>query len=163
MTAHLFRDSRFDRISTCSRLSWLAIASLCVFLGGERLAHAKAASVTAYTYEQIWPTAVRYLRVDAGFDILDKDMEAGYVLFRLTERGKTYRGALELIRITDYRGRKRVRIVVKIDERPSYVAKGIVDRIERKLREDYGPPPKDPPPPEPPADEPSDKDESSDG
>ena len=32
---------------------------------------------TGYTFEQAWPTAVRHLRVDEGFKIVDKDAETG--------------------------------------------------------------------------------------
>src|SRR5690606_21975579 len=62
-------------------------------------AAAKSQKKLRYTYEQVWPAALRFLRVDEGFTIVEKDAEAGYVLFEVAEDGKRFRGSLEIVRI----------------------------------------------------------------
>jgi hypothetical protein len=83
--------------------------------------------------------------------IVEKDREAGYVLFDLKEEGKTFRGALELV-ATRKDGRDLVRLILRIEDRPEYVEVGMLERLERKLRGEHGPPPRrDPAPKDPPA------------
>lgn len=103
-------------------------------------AHAKADKVVRYAYAQVWPAAVRFLRLDEGFTIVEKDAEAGYVIFELSEEGKQFRGALELVRIRDDNRRAALRMIVRLEDRPSYMELGILDRLERKLRTELGPP-----------------------
>jgi len=51
-------------------------------------AQAKSASAVPYPTGDVWAAAVRYLRVDRGFAIREKDEKAGYVLFDYAESGK---------------------------------------------------------------------------
>ena len=119
----------------------LTVALLCASTVLASPAEASSQRDSQYAYRQVWPAAVRLLRVDLGHDILEKDSEAGYVLFEAREEGKTFRGSLELVRL-EGEGQKRVRIIVRIADRPSYVELGLLDRLERKLRDEYGPPPR---------------------
>ena len=84
---------------------------------------------------------MRLLRVDLGYEILEKDAEAGYVLFEITEAGKTFRGSLEVVKLHD-RGTKRVRVIVHIADQPSYVERSVLSKLQTKLRAEYGAPPK---------------------
>jgi hypothetical protein len=130
----------------------VAAAALLVSLGLAGAALAKAEVSTAYPYEQVWPAAVRFLRIDAGLTIVDKDSEAGYVVFELREDGKTFTGALELVRSRDGDA-PRVKLLLRIDDRPQYMEAGLLHRLLDKLRTEYGPPepvrPAAPPPPSP--------------
>ena len=123
---------------------------------------ALARSDKAFTYprEAAWPAAVRFLVVDEHLRVLDKDADAGYAVFELKDGGKTYRGGLELVVATgDARG---VRIVITIEDRPSWMEIAMLTRLERKLRGELGapapppardkdaPPAKDPAPKDPP-------------
>ena len=101
----------------------------------------------AYAFDKVWPTSLRFLKIDEKVKIVEKDQEAGYVVFELTQDKKTFTGTAEYVQETDRRGRKATKLIVKIADRPDYVEQGILDRFERKLREDLGPPPD--PPPEP--------------
>jgi hypothetical protein len=106
------------------------------------LAHDPASAATkkeaSYAFEQVWPAAVRFLRIDEGLEILEKDRDAGYVLFQLTEDRKTFRGALEVVQIVDPDGRAGVRLVLRIEDRPAYMEKGILERMVRKFRSELG-------------------------
>lgn len=103
-------------------------------------AAAKAQKKLAYTYEQVWTTAVRFLRVDEGFEIVEKDMDAGYVLFTVSEDGKRFRGALEIVRTGEKDGQSGLLLLVGIADRPEYMEQGILDRFEQKLRAELGSP-----------------------
>lgn len=125
----------------CARFAWAAAVAcaLIVSLGGGT-ADAKTQRDTEYLYTQVWPTAVRLLRVDVGYTILEKDVDAGYVLFEFKDEGKTFRGAIEIVRLKGES--KRVRVIVRIEDRPSYMEQSLLDRLERKLRDENGPPPR---------------------
>jgi hypothetical protein len=137
----------------------LAVTLSAALLLGPGAAHARSEKTVTWDLATVYPTAVRFLRIDAGVTIVEKDAEAGYVLFELKEEGRTFRGSLELV-ATKKDGRDLVRLVLNIEDRPEYVEVGMLDRLERKLRGEHGPPPRrDPAPTRPtkptkPADEP---------
>jgi hypothetical protein len=138
----------------------LAATLSAALLLGAGAAHARSERSVTWDLATVYPTAVRFLRIDAGVTIVEKDAEAGYVLFDVKEEGRTFRGSLELV-ATKKDGRELVRLVLNIEDRPEYVEVGMLDRLERKLRGEHGPPPRrDPAPKEPakpakPADEPA--------
>lgn len=128
-------------------------------------ASGRSEKTLAYMRDQVWPTAVRFLVVDEGAKILEKDADAGYALFELRDRGKLYRGSLEVLTIVKD-GRTSVRFVINLIDRPSWMEIAMLTRLEQKLRSELGSPspaptpkPKEPPK-EPPKDkEPAPKDE----
>jgi hypothetical protein len=89
---------------------------------------------------------VRFLRVDEKLKVTEKDDGAGYVLFELVEGKRTFPGAAELTRVTDSAGRAAIRATVRLEDRPSYMELGILERFAQKLREELGEPPPPPPP-----------------
>ena len=118
-------------------------------------ASAKTARDLPYSYERVWPALVRFLRVDEKLKVTEKSEEAGYVLFELTDGKRTFPGAAELSRMTEASGRAGVHVSVKIEDRPSYMEMGVLDRLADKLHEELGePPPAPPPPATPPPDAP---------
>ena len=116
---------------------------------GARLSHART---IPYPFEQVWPAAIRYLRVDRGFEVMDRDEEAGYVLFEFDlgdeRRGQ---GSLEAFRTQDGSGRPSVRIQVSTSQGPVHLPHAIVDGLAAKIRTERGQPAPPPPPSEPPA------------
>jgi hypothetical protein len=108
-------------------------------------ARGKSSREARYTFEQVWSTAVRHLRVNEGFQITEKDQEVGYVVFQMKDDGKLFAGALEVVVFKD-RGRAMVRLVLQIEDRPSYMEAAVLERMVAKLREDHGEPPPPPPP-----------------
>ena len=95
---------------------------------------------------------MRLVRVDYGFNVTERDQELGFVMFEYLEDGRPYNGSIEVLRTADALGRDRVRVVVIIQGQPEYVERMIVDRLERKLRGDYGAPQRvEPAPPASPA------------
>jgi hypothetical protein len=121
-------------------------------------AAAKSQKKLAYSFEQVWPAAVRFLRVDEGVEIIEKDMDAGYVIFTVSDDGKRFRGTLEVVRTGEKADQPGLLVLVGIEDRPAYMEQGILDRFEQKLRAELGSPRPPKPAPAPAAPE-SPKDE----
>jgi hypothetical protein len=105
--------------------------------------------------------------VDEKAKVIDKDPDAGYVLFELKSENKTYRGSLEIITVQSD-GRPNIKFAINIVEGALWREAGMIQRLEQKLRNELGspPPPKKPKdepkeapkePPPPPKDAPQDK------
>ena len=119
-----------------------------------RPAHAKSTVELEWSYDQVWSAAMRFVRVDRACKVVDKDDGAAFIVFECEgEPGKPpRRGSLELYKI-ELRGRMAVRAQVTLNEEPRYVELRFLELLERKLREERGPPPSSPvtrpPPPKP--------------
>jgi hypothetical protein len=138
------------RASTARAVARLAaIAAIAVTLGVPAAAIARAERTVGHPMARVWPTAVRYLRVDEGLEIVDKDAEAGYVVFDLKDKGRTFRGYLELVEITDDDGHRGVRLVLSVEGRPEYTESGLLDRLLDKIHREYGDPEPAKPEPDP--------------
>src|SRR6188768_2973221 len=117
---------------------------LCLVLATST-AYARSEKTLAYEREPAWATAVRFIRVNAGLKVIEKDADAGYVIFEIKEDKKTFRGSLELIEVIKD-GRKAVRFVMTIEDRPTWVEIEMLTKLERKLREELGAPAPSPTP-----------------
>jgi hypothetical protein len=129
------------------RLAWLLSIALLV---APAAAGARTERTVHWTADRVFPTAVRFLRVDAKVTILEKDAEAGYVVFELKDDGKTYPGSLEVVPVSD--DPVDVKLILTIEDRPEYMEAALLEKLERKLRDELGSPPpakKKPKPEEP--------------
>lgn len=139
---------------------------LCIFaltlgvvaLFSARGADAKVEVDSEYSKAQTYNGALRYLRVDLGYEILEKDVEAGYILFRFdpSRHQSPKNGSLEVIETKD-----RVKVVISLPQLPSYHETVLRDGLLKKLRTELGEPPKKKkdPPPKPPGDAGTDAEE----
>jgi hypothetical protein len=117
-----------------------------------------------YSKAQTYSGALRYLRVDLGYEITEKDADAAYLLFKFVPSGKREpaNGSVEIVEAGE-----DVKVLVQISQLPSYYETVLRDGLMRKLREEYGEPvrkpkddSKDEPkeePREPPKEEPKEK------
>lgn len=112
------------------------------------LARARVQGDYTYQWSQVWQAAVRLVRVDLQCPITDRDEEIGFVMFTYREAGRDHAGSVELVRAQVSSG-ERVRVVVQIPSMPSYVERMVLDRLTRKLREDFGDAPRPPRPARP--------------
>ena len=100
---------------------------------------------SSYTKLQTYNAALRYLRVDLAYEVTEKDADAAYLLFHFVPEGrkKDTNGAIEIIERKD-----DVLVYVRIPELPRYQEEMLSDGLFRKLRTEYGDPPRreDPPP-----------------
>ncbi len=120
--------------STCIAL----ILGLGLTLTGT--AEAKTKRELTYRYSQIWSTAIRFLRVDKGFPLVEKDKKAGYILFEYRDRGQSFTGSLEIVPVIAKK-RHIVNARLRIANKPSYVEVVLLDKLLYKLKEEYGAPP----------------------
>jgi hypothetical protein len=100
-------------------------------------AQARTEARTQYTKAQTFSGALRYLRVDLGYEVTEKDPEAAYVLFQFVPAGKQEptTGSFEIIR-----SGAQTRLFVQLAQLPSYYEAVLRDGLLRKLREEYGEP-----------------------
>jgi hypothetical protein len=121
-------------------------------LFGLPTAEARCVGTVPYPIADVWPSAVRFLRIDRNCVIREKDDAAGYILFDYPEGQKVYKGSLELIRASENDGRESTRVVASLPSLPRHYEQLLIDKFAARLREDYGSPA--PPPPRKPAPEP---------
>jgi hypothetical protein len=144
------------------------LASLVLIVALGTTSFARSEKTLAYTRDAVWPTAVRFLVVDEHVKVIDKDPDAGYVLFELKDDGHTFRGSLEVMTVMRDK-RTSVRFVLQIEDRPDWMEVGMLQRLERKLRSELGTPapapsdPKAPPARDTPAETPKDPPKPDDG
>lgn len=115
---------------------------LCALQGA---AAARSSASFPYPLDEVYSTAIRFLRIDRGCAITDRDPHAAFLLFECKEGGKARRGALEIFRNDD-----AVRAQLTLHDEPSYMEVRLLELLDRKLREERGPAPtprKRPPPP----------------
>lgn len=119
-------------------------------------AAAKAQSDYAYRLEDVFSTATRFVRVDRGCRLVDKDAEAAFVVFECPiDEKKVSRGSLELIRTT-VNGQEGVRLAILLPDEGHGVELRWMELLERKLRDERGSPREAPrPKPGPPVAPPS--------
>lgn len=113
--------------------------------------------VLPYPADQVWPTAIRYLRVDRGFSIVDRDRDAGFILFEFaigSDGAAKGRGSIELVVTADSSGRPAVKLQISTDAGPLHMPHALADGLAAKLKLEHGqpapPPPSAPPSPTPP-------------
>jgi hypothetical protein len=131
---------------------YLAFAAF--FAAGPSAAWARNEKLLGYSPSSVWSPLVRFVRVDENLKIVDKDAEAGYLIFELRQDKKVFRGTLEVIAASKDYG---ARVIIDIADRPSYVELAMLERLERKLIAELGPAPSPPKPPERKPDRPSDR------
>jgi hypothetical protein len=113
----------------------LACLVLALFLVVSR-ARARVEADSGYTKLQTYSGALRYLRVDLGYEVVEKDPDAAYLIFRYSPNGQPKNattGTVEIV-ATD----SRVKVVVQIPRMPEYHERVLRDGLLRKLREEYG-------------------------
>lgn len=106
-------------------------------------ASARVEANSGYSKPQTFSCALRLLRVDRGYEIVEKDQDAAYVLFRYPVAGKKEEasGSLEIVETA-----QGVRVYVQLPKLPEYHEAILRDALLKKLRDEYGPPaPKAPP------------------
>lgn len=134
-----------------SVLAGTALTAALFFGLGSNEADAKGAYDSAYGFDRTWNAGMRLVRVDMNMKLTEKDESAGYLLFEYTspESGKKpVPGSMEFIRAKD----GAVRVLVQIPAMPGYHEQVLVDALAKKMRNEYGDPPKKAPPPSAPKD-----------
>ncbi len=115
-------------------LSALGLSTLLV-VGSAR---ARVEADSSYSKLQTYSGALRYLRVDLGYEVVEKDPDAAYLIFKYSPDGQPKNvstGTVEIV-ATD----TRVKLYVQIPRMPEYHERVLRDGLLKKLREEYGVP-----------------------
>ena len=123
-----------------------------VALGWQNEANAKVSFDSGYTIDQTYNAALRFVRVDLGLTVTEKDPKAAYIMFdyKHPEAGnKTTPGSIEVLPAGNV-----VKVHVQLPAMPRYHEQVLVNGLQKKLRDDYGEPPSRPAP-APPSAQPS--------
>ena len=127
---------------------------LCLVVGGVLLAAlllcasatARVGGESEYSKSQTYSGALRYLRVDMGYEVVEKDPDAAYLIFRYELPGQKKATATGTIEVVEADG--HVKLYVQIPTMPEYHERVLRDGLVRKLHDEYGTPPHKSPPPE---------------
>jgi hypothetical protein len=109
-----------------------------------RSATARVGGESEYTKAQTYSGALRYLRVDLGYEVIERDPEAAYLIFRYQLPGQKKATATGSVEVVEADG--HVRLFVQIPTMPEYHERVLRDGLVRKLHDEYGEPARKPPP-----------------
>src|SRR5690348_10057929 len=110
-------------------------------------AGARVEGDSGYSKAQTYSGALRYLRVDLGYEVVEKDPDSAYLLFRYEAPGPQKSESFGTVEVVETG--EQVRVFVRIPRMPEYHERMLRDGLLRKLRDEYGPPaPRKPDPPE---------------
>jgi hypothetical protein len=115
---------------------FLGLAGVCISVNSGSLA-AKSGQDFGYNFDQTFATSVRLIRVDLGYKITERDDKAGFLRFDYKTDGKVVPGSIEVIATDD-----GTRVFCTISDMPSYHETLLLQKLDRKLREELGPPKK---------------------
>ncbi|MEI7891470.1 MAG: hypothetical protein WCI05_00175 [Myxococcales bacterium] len=134
------------RARSLARFGLLGLAGALTLAGGlvfrSPPALAKASYDSPYGFERTWNASLRFVRVDSGWKITERDESSGYLLFeyRSAESGnRTSPGSLEIVRAREPDA--PVRVVVQLPQMPRYHEQALIDGLVSKMRAEYGDPP----------------------
>ena len=117
-----------------------ALAALAV-VSTVAVADARVDGASGYSKAQTYSGALRYVRVDLGYEVVEKDPDAAYLIFKYTAPGggknAAVTGTLEVIEATG----GGVRLFVSLPRMPEYYERVFRDGLMKKLKDEYGAPP----------------------
>jgi len=117
--------------SLVSLLAALAVAAPAT------VADARVDGGSSYSKAQTYSGALRYVRVDLGYEVVEKDPDAAYLIFKYAapggSKGSFVTGTLEVIESNG-----GVRLFVNLPRMPEYYERMFRDGLLKKLRDEYG-------------------------
>jgi len=118
---------------------WTGLACIAALVALPASVSARKQSDLRYPFEQVWNASLRMVRVDLRMPVTDRDSEAGYLLFDYLDHGKRFPGSLELVRGEREKG-AATKIVIQVQGMPGYVEQMLLERLQQKLRAEFGEP-----------------------
>jgi hypothetical protein len=123
--------------STSIVWAFLLAVTLAV-VSATRGARARVAAEIQYSKAQTYSGALRYLRVDLGYEVVEKDPDAAYLMFRYQPSGNgklQTHGSIEIIE-----SETKTQLFVQLPKMPEYHERMLTDGLLKKLRTEYGAP-----------------------
>ncbi len=118
---------------------WMAYILVGGVLAMSATALGKTGDSIVMGYDKVWSAAVRLIRVDRGWELIDKDKEAGYILFKFAgDNAITCRSSVELVKESTKGSKEgsRVKVIVGIPCGSSLEEHGVLTDLFRKVREE---------------------------
>lgn len=117
------------------KVPWFLVVAAAFWTG---VSDARVEESLSYTKQQSYNAALRFLRVDRGYKLIEKDDDSGYLLFEYPIQGSedVTNGSIEIIERKD-----GVAMVVQLPQMPRYHEKMVMSSLLKKLQADYGAPP----------------------
>ncbi len=119
-------------------ISMLVLFFLCC--GLVLPAQAKVRESISENYDNIWSAAVRFIRVDKDWKILDKDKDAGFIVFMYTsEQGEASRASIELMKDADNPDKAKAAFVIQVSipKSSSIQERMLITDLRAKIREEF--------------------------
>jgi hypothetical protein len=121
--------------------SLVAVLMAVAALSPTTLADARVDGGSTYSKAQTYSGALRYVRVDLGYEVVEKDPDAAYLIFKYTAPGgsknSAVTGTLEVIEASG----GGTRLFVNLPRMPEYYERVFRDGLLKKLKDEYGAPP----------------------
>ncbi len=89
-------------------------------------------------YEQLFSAVCRYVRLDQGGTLVERDSEAGFVIFtwKRDRESKEVRGTFEFVR-RDGGDKPTIDLKLTISDAPKYIEEFFFDGLTKKLKKEY--------------------------
>ena len=112
------------------RATWfIGLSALWLSVAGP--ADARVEDDSAYSKAQTFSGALRYLRVDLGYEVVEKDPEAAYLLFKYRPMGSREEtsGSIEIVQAEG-----KVKVFVQLPKMPEYHERMLSTGLMKKLK-----------------------------
>jgi hypothetical protein len=123
-------------------LAWFGVVMammMALCLGAPGVAAAKQSQSFEYRFSQVWSGAFRLIRVDLECRVTDRDDEIGFLMFEYSDGERSYPGSAQLVPVKE-NGKDVIRVEIQIPEQPTYIEIMILDKLRKKLLDEYGEP-----------------------
>ena len=117
----------------------IGLALFCLIFPRPAIAETK--KKITYPYNWVYNTAVRLLKVDLKCEIDEKNKDSGYIMFWYEYKKIKSYTTMELVDSTNDDNGYKVVVRVVMDKLPSWVEVDVIDKLEEKIRDQYGSPP----------------------
>ncbi len=114
-----------------SRHAKLALLACAFALFASRDSEARRVERVPYAIAEVWNAAVRFVVVDEAYTVVERDAEAGFIVFKFLPPGskREERGSVELVRQGD-----ETDIIGAMPSMPAHHEAAMVERLVAKLR-----------------------------
>lgn len=120
----------------------LALGIAATAAGLSPSASARVDGSSGYSKAQTYSAALRYVRVDLGCEVVEKDPDAAYLIFKYSAPGAGKGGVTGTLEVVE--ANSSVRVFVSLPRLPEYYERVLRDGLLKKLRDEYGAPPRAP-------------------
>jgi hypothetical protein len=119
------------------RRGLLVALSAALLAGLSPRAHAKKIETLPYPFADVWPAALRFLRIDEGYTIAERDDQAGYIVFKFVPAGtkREAEGSFEIVRHG-----AATELIAALPSMPAHHERALVERFVAKLTREFGKP-----------------------